>query len=356
MDHKVSFVKSSDGVRIAYAISGNGPPLVRAATWLTHIEHDWKGPIWSHWNRFLSESNQLTRYDPRGCGLSEREVEHISVDHWVDDFATVVDHLGLEKFSVLGVSQGGNVALKYAARFPDRVKKLIIMGTTPVSWRKVPELPICAHSEALIGLAAASWGDRNPAFRKMFANLFVPEAKPEHVDWFAKVCKQSATKEVAASYLNALGDMDMGDAMAKVAAADIPTLVLHCIGDAITPIEAGRMLAAELPNAQFVTLESNNHILLESEPAWQVFCESVAAFLSAGEPHIQPPDPRRFDTLTKREDQILRLVAKAWSNGQIAESLFITEKTVRNHVTNILDKIGVDTRAKAIVLAKDMGY
>ena len=357
MEQKLGFLKAKDNTRLAYATSGDGPPLVRAATWLTHIEQDWHGPVWGHWCRALSQNNQLIRYDERGCGLSERTIRSLDLSDWVADLEAVVDHLGLEKFSLLGMSQGGTVALNYAARHPERIDKLILNGAAPISWRhKLTPDDVKEQWQALSSLAKAGWGDHGSAFTVPFAHLFIPEAKPEHIDWYADLSTKTASKEVAGLIFDVLGNMDALEAIQALKETSIPTLITHSERDAMIPLMASQYVAAELPNAEFMVLNSGNHILLEDEPAFDAFNTAVNRFLHGSDSFMAPPDPKQFDELTKREREILAVMARGLGNAEIGEQLFISEKTVRNHITNILDKLDVETRAKAIVLAKDMGF
>ncbi len=356
MEQKVSFLKSSDGVRLAYATSGEGPPLVRAATWLTHLEQDWHGPVWGHWCRELSKQSQLIRYDERGCGLSERKLRDLSFDDWVADLESVVDHMELDRFDLFGMSQGGTVAIEYAARHPERVNKLILTGATPTNWND-PLAPkdIKTQWEALSNLAKVGWGEHGSAFVQPFAHMFIPEAEPQHIDWYADLSTKTASKDVAGLIFDVLGSMNVIETLPKLREHEIPTLIMQSERDAMVPLLAAQFVAAELPNAQFITLDSANHILLEDEPAFKVLLDAVDDFLHEGLPAMAPPDPKQFDSLTKRELEILGVMAKGLGNVEIGSKLFISEKTVRNHVTSILDKLGVQSRAKAIVLAKDMG-
>jgi len=312
--------------------------------------------VWGHWMRYLSERNQLIRYDERGCGLSQRDVSGITFDDWVTDLEAVVDHLELEQFNLLGMSQGGLVATEYAARHPERVDKLVLMGTTPFGSRVMPEHPNSQQFDALTDLVRIGWGMDNPAFRTTFTHLFIPEAEPKHIDWYADLAKRTATREVAEEIMQILATMDVREALKALAGHDIETLIMHADEDGMLPLLAGQLIAAELPKAQFVQLESKNHILLETEPAWARFTSVLDGFMHTAAGPLKAPDPGRFDGLTKRENEVLTLVASGQDNGQIAQGLYISEKTVRNHVTSILEKLGVNTRAKAIVLAKDMGY
>lgn len=354
MDQTIHFVTSADGIRIAYATSGAGPPLVKAANWLSHLEFDWQSPVWRHWFEFLSSAHQLIRYDARGCGLSDWTDHDLDFERQVADLERVVDAAGVDRFPLLGLSQGGAVAVEYAARHPQRVTRLIIYGGYARGmWKRDEEA--ARQSRALNELIRTGWGQDSPAFRQLFASLFIPDANEEQVSWFNELMVRTTLPEVAARIMEAFATVDVSQRLADVRA---PTLILHIREDGRVPFEQGRILAAGIPGARFVALEGRNHILLESEPAWQRFCSAIAEFLGDAAPG--PHTPRtagamKLDELTAREFEILRLVASGASNLQISGKLFISEKTVRNHLTSIFDKLGVASRAQAIVFARDHG-
>lgn len=273
---QIRFCRAHDGVRIAYAKSGSGPPLVKTANWLSHLEHDWASPVWRHWLNELSRSHTLVRYDERGCGLSDWQAEDLSFDSWVRDLETVVDELELERFPLVGVSQGGSVAVAYAAKHPERVTHLILYGTYALGrkWREDSD------RELLQQMLPLGWGRDNPAFRHFFARLFLPEGTEEQISWFADLQRVSSSTENAARLFAEFNGIDVSDAAKSVS---VPTLVLHASADAAVPFSAGRGLASMIPGATFVPLWGKNHILLESEPAWGRFVEEVRSFLGDGE-------------------------------------------------------------------------
>jgi pimeloyl-ACP methyl ester carboxylesterase len=349
MEQKIRFCTARDGVRLAYAVSGKGPPLVRAPHWLTHVEFDWRSPVWRPWLEALSSRHTLVRFDPRGCGLSDRDVADVSFDAWVSDMETVVDAAGLERFAMLGPSQGGPIALAYAVRHPQRVTKLalhgsylrgrLVRGNTP---RDVEE------AETLLHIARVGWGTENPAFRQVFTMLFIPGGTPEQWRWFNDLSRISASGEMAARILNAIHYIDVRELAPQVR---VPTLVTHARNDARVPFEEGRLVASLIPGAQFLPLETSNHILLASEPAWPAFVGALQEFFGAA------AAPAAFSAeLTAREREILELIAQGLGNPAIAARLAISPHTLRNHITSIFDKLGVDTRAEAIVQAREAGF
>ena len=354
MQQTIRFIKSSDGVRLAVATSGVGVPLVKSANWLSHLEFDWQSPVWRHWFRFLSDGRELIRFDPRGCGLSDWDVADMSHEAQVADLEAIIDSAGLDRFPLLGVSQGGAACIDYAVRHPDRVTQLVLYGCYAEGWAQRGE-ESRRRGEALNVLIREGWGQENPAFRQLFASLFIPDANPEQIRWFSDLMRTTTRPDIAVRILESFGEINVRALLPKVR---VPTLVVHAREDARIPYGQGRSLAAEIPGARFVTLESRNHILLESEPAWGRFKEAFDDFLGkpaarakgdGGGEYVDHPE------LTARENAILKLVASGAANGDIAAQLFISEKTVRNHLTNIFEKIGVDSRARAIVFARERG-
>jgi pimeloyl-ACP methyl ester carboxylesterase/DNA-binding CsgD family transcriptional regulator len=353
MDQRIAFVRSKDNTNIAYALSGEGPPLVRAGTWLTHVHHDAESPIWAHWLRFMSARHTLVRYDPRGCGLSQTDVGNISFDDWVDDLEAVVDRLQLEAFPLFGMSQGAAVAAEYAIRHPQRVSQLILYAPLVTGWRGHAGV-VSRQWQSMEQLVQFGWGDANMAFPAMFAHLFLPESPPEAKLWYAELQRKSASKEVASRFMSVLGDLHVFSHLKRLA---VPTLVIQIAREQAIDPKTVVGIAAEIPGSEFVSIDSNNHILLENEPGWQQFMEVFSRHVPG---NAQPRNhaaatPARLSELSRRERQILGRIATGASNRQIAAALFISEKTVRNHVTNIFDKLGVGSRAQAIVLAKEAG-
>ena len=273
----IRFCTSADGARIAYATVGGGPPLVKAANWLNHLEFDWNSPVWRHWLRELGRDHTLVRYDERGCGLSDWSADQMSVEAWVRDLEAVVDALELKRFPLLGISQGAPIAIAYAVRHPERVSHLVLYGGylrgrlhRGLSPKDMDE------RELMIRMVQVGWGQDHPAFRQVFTTLFIPDADREQIAWFNELQRVSATPENAARMLEAFDRIDVRSLAAKVQA---PTLVLHAKDDLRVPFAEGRLIATSIPGARFVPLESRNHLLLEGEPAWGRFLETVREFL-----------------------------------------------------------------------------
>jgi pimeloyl-ACP methyl ester carboxylesterase/DNA-binding CsgD family transcriptional regulator len=336
-------------VQLAWAESGTGPALVKAATWLTHLEHDVESPVWQHWTRFLSDHFRYIRYDERGSGMSDWNISDLSAERRVRDLETIVDAAGLtEPFILLGMSHGATVCIEYAVRHPERVAKMIFCGGFARGLLRRNNEEARKIYEAIISLSSY-WGSDNPAFRQVFTSRFIPGGTEVQINWFNDLCLKTTTPENAGPLLRARAETDVSPLLSRVRT---PTLVVHGRQDAVSPVAEGRYLATEIPGAQFVELESRNHVLLETEPAWPRFQEAVLAFTgqaSAG-------GHEAFRELSPRERETLVLLADGLSNSEIAERLGISEKTVRNHLSHLFDKLGVWSRAQAIVFARERGF
>lgn len=285
MIQRTQFCTARDGTGIAYASVGEGPPIVKTANWLNHIEYEWESPIWRHWLAELTREHQLLRYDERGNGLSDWKVEDLSFETFVNDLESVVDAAGLDRFDLLGISQGCAVSIAYAVRHPHRVKRMVLVGGYAAGWAKRGDAEEIARREAMITLTRAGWGQDNPAFRQLFTNLYFPGGSPEQVDWFNELQRVSASPEGAQRLQRALGLIDVRDLLGKVT---VPTLVMHSRGDAVVPFAAGRGLASNIPGARFVGLDSDNHLVLESEPAWEVLVAQLRDFLREPSEPVPP--------------------------------------------------------------------
>lgn len=349
---RIRYVRTTDGVQLAWAEAGTGPVMIKAANWLTHLEYEWESPVWRHWIRFFSDSFRFVRYDERGCGMTDCRLGDLSLESWVEDLEEVVaasDPQG--PFTLLGISQGGPICVAYAVRHPERVSQLILYGAYARGAFRRGDPDRESFYRAMIELARLEWGSDNPTFRQVFTSRFIPGGTDEQLGWFNDICRKTLTGESAAQLLQSRGSLDVTELLGKVRT---PTLVLHSRGDVVAPILEGQILAAGIPGARFVELDSKNHILLENEPAWKRFCDEVSEFMnlkgSAG------AEDDTFASLTSREREVLALMTGGLGNAQIAERLSISEKTVRNHVSNLFDKLGVWTRAQAIVFAIERGF
>jgi DNA-binding winged helix-turn-helix (wHTH) protein/pimeloyl-ACP methyl ester carboxylesterase len=276
LKQKIKYCRTPDGVRLAYATAGSGPPLVKAANWLNHLEYDWESPVWQHLVRGLARKHTLIRYDARGNGMSDWDVETLSLDAWVSDLETVVDAAGVDRFALLGVSQGCAVSIAYAARHPERVSHLILYGgfALGAAKRSTAERELQA---AMMTLVRHGWGSDNPAFRQMFTAQFIPGATPEQAAFFNELQRRTTSAECAARYLETTGNLDVTELVGKVTT---PTLVMHARGDARVPFEAGRSMAGGIPGARFIPLHSQNHLFLEHEAASERFFEEIEFLLN----------------------------------------------------------------------------
>jgi class 3 adenylate cyclase/pimeloyl-ACP methyl ester carboxylesterase len=276
-EQDIHFCMTRDKVRLAYSRLGSGPPLVKTGNWMTHLEFDFETPIWRHLYRELSRDYALIRYDARGNGLSDRDVE-VSFETFVTDLEAVVDAAGLNRFALLGISQGCAISIAYAVRHPQRVSHLILFGGYPVGWAKRSRT--AAEKEqgaAMLTLMRLGWGQENPAFRQLFTSQFIPGGTKEQAEWFNELQRISATPEDAVRNLIANGDTDVSDLLVQVS---VPTLVMHSRDEARVPFDQGRQLAAGIAGARFVPLPSRNHLILEDEPAFPKFLQEIRSFLA----------------------------------------------------------------------------
>ncbi len=275
-DQHISFFQSSDGVRIAYSKAGSGPPLVKAANWLNHLDFEWQSPIWAHWVAELTKHHTLFRYDERGNGLSDWEISDFSFHAWVKDFEILMDRIGAEKVPVLGISQGGSVAVRYAACHPERVSHLILYGSYSRGWSLRRSPHEIERRNALLTLVRLEWGKDNPAFRQLWSTLFMPDASSEQLNWFNELQRVTTSPENAFQLLSEAGKINVVDYLPLV---KCPTIVFHSRDDAAIPVSEGRLLAARIPGATFVELPSRNHLVIPPEPAWDIFLQHLSEFL-----------------------------------------------------------------------------
>ncbi len=342
MRNAVSFTTSVDGTQIAWSRHGSGPPLVRVATWLTHLDHDWSSPVWSRWLEELGKRFTVIRYDERGSGLSDRDPPAYGLDQWVEDLEAVVDAAGLTEFSVLGMSQAGAVAVEYARRHPDKVVNLILWGAYS---RGVSARDITPKQRDEIELQwqmiKVGWGRADPIYRRVFTTSLIPGASEEQMRWFDDLQRRSMSPEAALAASQARAVVDVTSSASTLV---VRTLVLHADGDARVPFEEGRRLAGLIPGARFVSVHGQNHILLVDEPGWPEFFDELTSF--AGGTSAMSPSAQ----LTSRELDVLRLVAQGCSNEDCGSQLCLSTRTVERHLSNVYAKLllsGKSARAAA---------
>jgi len=271
----IRFCTANDGARIAYSVMGEGLPIVKTATWMSHLQFDSESPIWRHWIEGLAAQNRLVRYDERGSGLSDREVGDLSFEAMLLDLESVVDAAQLDRFTLLGISQGCAISIAYAVKHPQRVSRLILWGGYAQGWRARGDPDEIARSAAMGTLMRQDWGKDNPAFRQLFTAFFVPEATHEQMDWLNELQRKTVSPENAARLYEVFANIDVSAMLHKVTT---PTLVLHTHGDQMVPHRCGREISEGIPGARFITLESSNHLLLAHEPAFVRLLDEVRRF------------------------------------------------------------------------------
>ena len=346
---EIRFCKSSDGVDLAMALYGAGSPLVKAATWLTHVERDQTSPLdRALIDEFAPRFRYIT-YDSRGCGLSQRRVAEISMEAWVTDLEAVVDALGLASFPLLGISQGAAIAVAFAARHPQRVSQLVLMGGFASSYFTTPGVDPkkLEEAETLLKLVELGWGSAQPAFRNVFVSKLLPDASDEQRRDFDALQQATATPETATRYLRAMFNVNVRDAATQVRC---PTLVMHQKGDQMIYFDQGRRLAALIPGARFVPLEGSNHIPYEYEPAWAGFVQQVRPFLGVDERTAAPAGG-----LTPRQREVLQRVAFGQTDKSIARALELSPRTIEMHAAGAMKALGSKTRAEAVRAASEQG-
>jgi pimeloyl-ACP methyl ester carboxylesterase len=281
---EIRFCTASDGVRLAYATMGEGPPLVKVANWLSHLDYDWESPVWRHWLVELSRRFTLVRYDERGCGLSDWDLPQFSFDDWVDDLEAVVDAAGLDRFPLLGISQGGPVAIAYAVRHPERVSRLVVFGSYVQGLRKRAKSPDDLELvEAHIDVIRLGWGRPDRTYRQIIVSNFLPEGTQEEWRVFDELQRRTTSPENAWRFVNEFADIDVTDLAPRVT---VPTLVIGGRRDRVGPFEQSRLMAGLIPGSRLVPLDTPNHLLPERDPAWPKLLAELDAFLTSPEqPH-----------------------------------------------------------------------
>ncbi len=348
---QIRLCTTSDGATIAWASSGTGAAVVKTPNWLNHVELDARSPVWRTWIERFGRDHRLVRYDARGCGLSSRGAAPLAFADNERDLLAVVDAAGLDRFVLYGASQGAAIAIDFAARHPERVSHLILCGAyLQGALRRDPSPPAVEEAQTMLKLIELGWGRANSAFRQVFVSQFIPDSTLEQQQGFDEIQRVTASPETAAQLLRLFYDIDVAEPAGRVRC---PTLVLHSRDDARIPFAEGLRVAAAIPGAEFVPLDSRNHILLDHQAAWRRFFVEVASFLAR---HPVQRDPASgLPELTPGELRVLDLIAAGLGNAEIAARLGLREKTVGNHINHIFSKLHVADRARAIVLGRDAG-
>ena len=287
----IRFARSADGVNIAYAVHGSGPPLLIDACWLSHLQFDWQSPVWRHYLVELGRFATVIRYDERGHGLSDRGVTDHSLEARTADLEAVADDAGLDRFALLAMSQGGPVAVEYAARHPERLSRLIFYGSYAGARTAAPPEEL-ERDLALEAMIRVGWARPTSEFRRVFSSLMIPGGTEEQMSWLDDLQRMAVDAETA---VVARAQRQVTDSSARLPELDLPVLVLHCRDDRMNSFGHGRHLAAGIKGARLVALESDNHIVLSHEPAWPVFVREVAEFIA---PTVHRSRRRRAPTST----------------------------------------------------------
>lgn len=327
------FCRADDGVRLAWARHGSGPPLLIVSCWLSHLQHDWQSPVWRHFLDDLGELATVIRYDERGFGLSDWQVTDFSLERRLADLERLVEAAGLDRFAVLGMSGGAPVALAYAHAHPERVSRLVVYGGMAGGAGGIRQEDEEAET-AFLAMIRAGWARPDGLFRRVFTTAFIPDATEEQMEWMDELQRTSTNTENAVCSRIARHRVDVRALLPDIEA---PTLVLHAEGDRVAP-DCGPTLAAGIPDARLVMLDSRNHVLLADEPAWEVFRREVAGFLAEGRTTLP------VTHLSVREREILELAAEGLDNTEIAERLTLSVRTVERHFQNVYLKLGLSGR------------
>jgi pimeloyl-ACP methyl ester carboxylesterase/DNA-binding CsgD family transcriptional regulator len=335
----IRFCRAPDGVRIAYAVHGSGPPLLVSTCWLSQLQFDWQSPVWQHFLRDLGCFATVIRYDERGHGLSDWEVDDFSLEARIGDLEAVADDTGFERFALMAMSQGGPPAIEYAVRHPERLTRLLFYGSSAALLHD-PTPQEQELFDVFDQMVRIGYGREDSVFRRVFTSLMIPDATEEQMRWLDDLQRVATSAENAYA---ARQGRALADTRHLLARLDLPTLVLHARGDQVTSFKKGRYLAATIPGARLVTLESKNHIVLGDEVAWPVFVREVEAFVAPDRNTGSPSGSA--EALSPREREVLTLATTGLGNDEIAAALHLSVRTVERHFHNIYAKLGVSGRS-----------
>ena len=349
LEQDIRFARLASGARLAWAASGRGPPLLRAAHWMTHVAHDVRSPIWQPWLQRMGRDLRIYRYDERGCGLSEADDTPLSLATAVEELEVVADAAGLQRLALMGISGGAAPAIAYAVRHPERVSHLVLLGGYARGvLAGTPSAEQRAYCETTLNLVRLGWGQPNAPVQQFFTATMIPAGTPAQVAALNEQQRLCCGAERAEALMRARLQLDV---LALLPELRCPTLVLHCTHDATVAAASGLELAGAIPGARFVALDGRNHIPLAGDTAFEQLCEAVGAFLRAPAPQQDASHAH-----TARERELLRLVAQGCDNAQIAAHLGLAEKTVRNSLSLLYTRLGVEGRPQAVVRARELGY
>jgi pimeloyl-ACP methyl ester carboxylesterase/DNA-binding CsgD family transcriptional regulator len=337
---EIRFCRGHDGVRLAYAVYGSGPPLVVVSCWLSHLQYDWQSPVWRHFLADLGAVATVVRYDERGFGLSDWNVRDFTLPVRVADLERVIEALGLKRFAMIGMSGGAPVAIAYASRHRDRLTRFALYGGIARGCFGAVDDPVA--EEAFRALIRTGWARPEGTFRRVFTSTFIPDATEEQMRWLDDLQRMSTSTENAVASRIARQAIDVMDLLPSIR---VPTLVLHGRGDRASSFDHARDIAARIPGARFVPLETRNHIVLADEPAWATFRREITSFLEPDRHSGRTADDEAIDELTPREREVIGLAATGRTNAEIAGDLFISIRTVERHLSNAYLKLGLTGRA-----------
>jgi pimeloyl-ACP methyl ester carboxylesterase/DNA-binding CsgD family transcriptional regulator len=340
-EQQIRFTRGRDGVRLAYTVHGSGPPLIVVSCWLSHLQHDWRSPVWRHFLEELGAIATLVRYDERGFGMSDWNVDDFSFEARYGDLEALVEALGFDQFALLGMSGGSSVAMAYAARHPERVSRLILYGTAcgrPVAFDETG----WAEEQTWRSMIRVGWAKEDPVFRRVFTQKFIPGATDEQMQWF------DALQRMATSPQNAVESRVGRQAVAiqgELPRIKAPTLILQALDDEVATFSNAIEVAELIPDARLVPLESRNHILLADEPAWARFVDEVRTFVEPDRRAMPATGGAGVEALSARELDVLREAAEGRSNGEIGAILGLSARTVERHLSNAYGKLSVTGKA-----------
>jgi pimeloyl-ACP methyl ester carboxylesterase/DNA-binding CsgD family transcriptional regulator len=353
MNQSIRFCTTMDGAKLAYAVSGEGSPLVMSATWLSHLEHQWRSLAWRPWLDAFTREHKVLRHDSRGCGLSDRNISNLSFETWVRDLECVVEAANFRRFAMVGTCWGGPIAIEYATRHPEKVTRLVLYGTYARGTQRRGTPGASERKRVMFDLTRVGWAQEDHAFLELWASQFQPGGTWDHRHSWCNQMRAATSAETAIRLFEIAGNTDVRDAARKI---KCPVLIVHPERDVCVPIGEGHLLASLIPDSRFVQLDTKNHMPLADEPAWERLVGEVRSFLA--EPECARGAHRNdlvLCELTPRERTVLEGIAEGLDNSEIAASLRLSEKTIRNHITRVFDKICVKHRYQAIVLAREAG-